>query len=138
MAQEPESIMHRYLRNVPLGLAAIACLALATTHPAVAKKKNHTCPSSLAFIAPKLKTKPQDGRYYAEIRASIRRPIAAVVKDDGGEFQTRDRITGERANAMAKLVNGIDGPERRYYQDVVLRATETLKLMSCRVVHRTT
>jgi len=130
--------MHRYLRKIPLGLAAVACLAVAATHPAVAKKKNHTCPGSLAFIAPKLKTKPQDGRYYTEIRAFIRRPITAVIKDYGGEFQTRDRIARERANAMAKLVNGIEGPERRYYQDIVLRATEALKLMSCRVVHRTT
>lgn len=119
-------------------MALAFCLAMPAAQPAFAKKKGHSCPSSLQFLMPKFKTQPRDGRYYAEIRSSILRPIATVIKDMGGEHRTRDMVEHERANAMAKLVNGINGPERRYYQDVVLRATETLKLMSCRVVHRTT
>jgi len=130
--------MRRHHREAALALALALCLALPAAQPAFAKKKGHSCPSSLQFLAAKLKTQPQDGRYYAAIRRSIRRPIAAVIEETGGEHRTRDVIQRERANAMAKLVNGVNGPERRYYQDVVLRATETLKLMSCRVVHRTT
>lgn len=130
--------MRRHHRNLPLALALAFCLALPAARPAFAKQRNHTCPSSLRFLMPKLKTRPQDGRYYVEIRSYIRRPIAALIEEMGGEYRTRDLVMRERANAMAKLVNGIAGPERRYYQDIVLRATETLKLMSCRVVHRTT
>lgn len=121
-----------------LALALAFCLTLPAAHPAFAEKKGHNCPSSLQHLLPRLKTQPADGRYYALVRQSIGRPIAAVIKEMGNEHHTRDIITQERANAMAKLVNGLDGPEQRYYQDVVLRATETLKLMSCRVVHRTT
>ena len=124
-------------RPVAAALALAFCLALPAA-PAAAKKKGHSCPSTLQHLLPKLKTQPADGRYYVLARQSIRRPIAAVIKEMGGEHRTRDRIVHERANAMAKLVNGISGPERRYYQDVVTRATATLKLMSCRVVHRTT
>jgi len=130
--------MQRHLPAGALALGLAFCLALTAPQSAIAKKKTHTCPSSLQFISAQLKTRPQDGRYYAEIRSSIRRPIASVISDMGGEDRTRDLVERERAEAMAKLVNGLDGPEKRYYQDIVLRATETLKLMSCRVVHRTT
>lgn len=128
--------MKRHVRGI--ALATAFCLALPAAHPAFAKKKGHDCPSSLQHLLPKLKTQPADGRYYVLARQSMRQPIATVIKEKGGEHRTRDLVQRERANAMAKLVNGIGGRERRYYQDVVLRATETLKLMSCRVVHRTT
>jgi hypothetical protein len=136
-ARQPGTIMTRHHRRMAAALALAACLVLPTA-AALAKKKGHSCPGSLQFLLPKLKTQPTDGRYYVLARQSIRRPIAAVIKKMGGEHRTRDMVEHERANAMAKLVNGLNGPERRYYQDVVLRATETLKLMSCRVVHRTT
>ena len=130
--------MKRHDPVLALAFMLAFCLTLSAAQPAFAKKKGHSCPSSLQHLLPKLNTGPTDIRYYALVRQSMRQPIAAVIRENGGENRTRDLVQRERANAMAKLVNGIGGAERRYYQDVVLRATETLKLLSCRVVHRTT
>jgi len=40
------------------------------------------CPNSWAFLEPQLKTRPEDGEYYAIQREAIRVPISRILRAD--------------------------------------------------------
>jgi len=106
-----------------------AFLAIGLLGPALAAAAD--CPTSRAYLEPRLNTKPEDGEYYAVQREAIRVPIADLVKRMGGPKQAYAIARATREHARRKLAEGAVGSARRNWLDTVLRADALIEILTC-------
>jgi hypothetical protein len=109
-------------------IAAVLVAGLAGPGPALAAGG---CPTSRAYLEPRLKTRPEDGEYYAVQREAIRVPIARLLKRMGGPRRAHAIARAVRAHARRKLAEGAVGAARRNWQDTVLRAEALIEILTC-------
>lgn len=115
--------------------AAALLAALMTTFATVAvagAASDDACPSSRAYLEPKLKTTPADGDYYRIQRESIRMPIDDVIALLGGVDKAYAIAGATRAHAVARIEAGAEGAERRFHEDTILRADALIEILDCR------
>ena len=89
------------------------------------------CPNSRAFLEPQLKTRPEDGEYYAIQREAIRVPIPRILRAMGGPERAFQIARATRAHARKKISEGAEGAARRHWQDTVLRADALIAILIC-------
>jgi len=111
-------------------LMIAVCLAAAWAEPVPALAAND-CPQSRAFLEPRLKTRPEDGEYYAVQREAIKIPIAELLKRMGGPKRANAIARATRAHARRKLTEGAVGAARRHWQDTILRADALIAILAC-------
>lgn len=117
-----------------LALIAVAALLFAGL-PAGAVTQLPTgqdgCPNSRAFLEPQLKTRPEDGEYYAIQREAIRMPISRILRAMGGPERAFMIARATRAHARKKIAEGAQGAARRHWQDTILRADALIAILIC-------
>lgn len=89
------------------------------------------CPYSRAFLEPQLKTRPEDGEYYAIQREAIRMPISRILRAMGGPERAFQIARATRAHARKKITEGAVGAARRHWQDTILRADALIAILIC-------
>lgn len=89
------------------------------------------CPNSRAFLEPQLKTRPEDGEYYAIQREAIRIPISRILRAMGGPERAFQIARATRAHARKKIAEGAVGAARRHWQDTILRADALIAILIC-------
>lgn len=113
-----------------VGLVIAANLAFILGGPTPAHAASD-CPQSRAFLEPRLKTRPEDGEYYAVQREAIKIPIAVILKRMGGPKRANAIARATRAHARRKLADGAVGAARRHWQDTILRADALIAILTC-------
>lgn len=108
-------------------IAVVLIAGLGGTGPAPAAD----CPTSRAYLEPRLNTRPEDGEYYAVQREAIRIPVAELVKRMGGPNRAHAIARATRAHARRKLAEGAVGAARRNWQDTILRADALIEILTC-------
>ncbi len=89
------------------------------------------CPSSRAFLEPQLKTRPEDGEYYAIQRQAIRVPIPQLLNAMGGPERAFQIARATRAHARRQIAGGAYGAARRHWEDTILRADALIAILIC-------
>ncbi len=89
------------------------------------------CPNSRAFLEPQLKTRPEDGEYYAIQREAIRIPISRILRAMGGPERAFQIARATRAHARKKVAEGAEGAARRHWEDTILRADALIAILIC-------
>ncbi|MDH3699984.1 MAG: hypothetical protein OEU46_01610 [Alphaproteobacteria bacterium] len=89
------------------------------------------CPQSREFLASSLKTRPEDGVYYERTQRSIKMRIGDVLTFLGGRKKARAIATQNRDSALKRIEAGVQGAEKRYREDTVLRADALLQILDC-------
>jgi len=107
-----------------------ALLAAAVAAPDIAWSASD-CPESRAYLEPQLKTRPEDGEYFAVQREAIKIPIAELMKRMGGPRQANAIARATREHAREKLAAGAVGAARRNWQDTILRADALIAILGC-------
>ena len=89
------------------------------------------CPNSRAFLEPQIKTRPEDGAYYAIQRQAIRMPISRILRAMGGPERAFQIARATRVQARKKIAEGAQGAARRHWQDTILRADALIAILIC-------
>ncbi len=89
------------------------------------------CPNTRAFLEPQLKTRPEDGEYYAIQREAIRIPISRILRAMGGPERAFQIARATRAHARKKVAEGAEGAARRHWEDTILRADALIAILIC-------
>lgn len=89
------------------------------------------CPNSRAFLEPQLKTRPEDGAYYAIQREAIRMPISRILRAMGGPERAFLIARATRAQARKKIEEGAVDAARRHWEDTILRADALIAILIC-------
>lgn len=118
-------------RSAAALLAAFVSVA-AMLPPVASAAADSACPSSRAYLEPKLKTTPADGKFYRIQRESIQMPIDDVIALLGGVDETYAIAKATRTAAVTRIASGAKGAERRFHEDTILRADALIEILDCR------
>ena len=91
-----------------------------------------SCPSSRSYLAPQLKSIPEDGELHRIQRQAIEMPIEQVLQLMGGPERAREIAADTRARAAQIIADGAEGAERRFHEDTILRADALIEILNCR------
>ncbi len=124
------------MKRPAAALLAVLLIAFAAL-PGARAATNNACPSSRAYLEPRLKTTPADGEFYRIQRESIRMPIDDVIAMLGGVEKAYAIAKATRTAAMTRLESGAKGAESRFHQDTILRADALIEILDCRAGRET-
>lgn len=121
----------------PAAALLAAFISVAAMLPVASAATDSACPSSRAYLEPKLKTTPADGEFYRIQRESIRMPIDDVIALMGGVDRAYAITKATRTAAVTRIESGAKGAERRFHQDTILRADALIEILDCRAGRET-